>query len=202
MTAAASLVTPAQKVFFASSATAFRMLDDENGSHWKTGFPPEIYAAHPEWSVPSSSFCTAHIRARRHAHTHTCTHTDSSLVWQSKHVHHRERITRFVCIRFSNGEKFKNNPKAGAAECVPPGGPGCNLCWSSPSLVAFLTKQVQMFLRADRTINTFTVSNMDVGAKCETAPELAIVAEEGSEAGPSECMHYCSAAEVFVSNHH
>ena len=59
-----------------------------------------------------------------------------------------------------------------------------------------------MFLRADRTINTFTVSNMDVGAKCETAPELAIVAEEGSEAGPSECMHYCSAAEVFVSNRH
>jgi hypothetical protein len=71
VTAAASLVTPAQKVFFASSATAFRMLDDENGSHWKTGFPPEIYAAHPEWSVPSSSFCTAHIRARTHAHMHT-----------------------------------------------------------------------------------------------------------------------------------
>ena len=144
-------------------------------------------------------------KTRTHAHMHT---PDSSLVWQSKHVRRRERITnRFVMrmsmsIRFSNGEKFKNNPKAGAAECVPPGGPGCNLCWSSPSLVAFLTKQVQMFLRADRTINTFTVSNMDVGAKCETAPELAIVAEEGSEAGPSECMHYCSAAEVFVSNHH
>lgn len=113
MTAAASLVTPAQKVFFASSATAFRMLDDENGSHWKTGFPPEIYAAHPEWSVPSSSFCTAHIRARRHAHTHTCTHTDSSLVWQSKHVRRRERITRFVDLSrqvFQRG-KVQEQPK-------------------------------------------------------------------------------------------
>ena len=131
--AGSSLVTPVQKVFFSSSATAFRMLDNLNGSNWRTGFPPEIYAAHPDW--------------------------------------------------FSNGAKFKGDPKAGAAACVAPG-PGCNLCWSSPSLVSFLAKQVKMFLRADSTINTVTVSNMDVAAKCETAPELAMVAEEDSDAGP------------------
>lgn len=63
---------------------------------------------------------------------------------------------------------------------------GCQLCWSDPGLQQYLLAQVKLFLRAEVNANAtvLSISNMDNGNKCKRPAELAVVAEEGSDAGP------------------
>ena len=61
---------------------------------------------------------------------------------------------------------------------------GCQLCWSAPGLQEYMLKQVMLFLRASPDATVLSISNMDNANKCIRPAELAIVEEEGSDAGP------------------
>jgi hypothetical protein len=60
------------------------------------------------------------------------------------------------------------------------------LCWTNESLVEFVIKRVKDYLQADPNATVISVSQNDGGGSgiCHNAVEDAVVAEEGSAAGP------------------
>lgn len=97
----------------------------------------------------------------------------------------------------ANGFSASNCARNGSGPCTavleahpewfwPRNDPGVygQLCWSEPSLIAYLKTAVRDILALDPNANIVSVSQNDNHDYCNTTAEAAIIAEEGSPMGP------------------
>ena len=137
------------------------------------------------WDLPDPSF---ELSAVRYASPPGFVHTALRLLDDVNGTHSNEANVP-PALRKAHPEWFSLEPGFPCAKGSDPTGTykdGCQLCWSDPGLQQYLLAQARIFLRAEVNANAtvLSISNMDNGNKCKRPAELAVVAEEGSDAGP------------------